>query len=141
MWEEIEKFLGLSGLGIIGYILGIFFYLSGCILILYWVVEISIKFIHLILGKYRKNYRTNASKLIIHKTFRVSILLKFTGIVLTIFFAFIQANRITEIFYKYVNSPHNLITLIKNERIFLIIFFIILIYELSLISKTENKGV
>ena len=135
IWDKVKDFLGLESGGTVGYIISLIFYGILVIFIIFWALEIPVK-----LSKklFRKPYQESPAKRVSRIAFNAAFFTKFAFFCLSVFLAFAKASGATVFFKKYIKQPENLIELIKSNKVFLIIFGLVLIYEFGFRRKIRG---
>ena len=128
IWNAIKDFLGLSATGPVGYIVGLLFYIALAIFIIFWAIEIPIKLTRKL---FRKPHEEHRIKRVSRIAFKTTLFGKFAFFCLLLFIAAVQADVTESFLNKYIRKPDNLVELVKVEKVFLIIFFLVLMYGLS----------
>lgn len=134
--EDSIHFLGLDPSNKTIFIISTLFYLSLSFFILFWLIEFLLKCFRKVFAREHREMRVKRFARIAFKTTLVG---KFILFILTALGLFSQAISMN-IFYKnYLKKPENILSLIMNDKVFLIILGItILIFLIR--RKLESEG-
>jgi len=134
--DTVKDFLNIHKATSIGDVITILFYVTLVLFLLFWIMEIPLKIGRKVL---RKPHYESKPKKVSRIAFKTTLFGKLTYFCLLLFLCAAKAIGAKVFFEKYIKTPKNIIELIKNDKVFLVIFSLVIVYEVYFRKrKTES---
>jgi hypothetical protein len=125
--KTVLDILGIHQVGSLGGIITVVFYFTLVVFFIFWLIETPVKLGRKILK--RPHHELKVKK-ISRVAFKTTLAVKLFYFCLLLFFSLTRAFGVKGFWENYIQKPENLIYLLKKDKVFLVIFGMILFYEL-----------